>query len=897
MSEFILNYLNILKDSHPMFRYSLLTGGDYEPYVHQAEIFYRTLSRDPVRFLVADDVGLGKTIEGIMIIDQLVKNRGVKKILLIVPKVLVDQWLYELRRFTKEWKLSPIDYRNNRSLSFEDGIYIVSVDTLKRTNHMNKFLSASWDLIMVDEIHKIGIIGNKENQRYTALASLVNKNPNSHFIGLSATPHKGNDNDYIKRLVLIDPYMRDVDDQILRSTVRAIILKRNKDNVNKVYEKEDIFPKAYFVQYLAEPTEDEKKYYTLIRELSLSIIKEYYNNVGKQPKALQLLAFNIGRRSLSSPLAGLITFEHIIENRRTKLNEEEIIDEAEEYAEEEDVGESIEPDDIANKLAEINEPYLSRFKDFIPNLIDSAKKVMEDDTRIKALINLVNKHLSKGDKIIVFTEYKDTANYINRKLKESLNLTDNEIKIASSDTVNQEGIDNIKKWLEGKGKKILVATDVASEGLNLQTANVIIHYEIPLSIVRFEQRNGRVWRLKQTKPVYIYYISLKIDLEQALLENYYNKLLSITKGTGSNDKVVDAVIYQGVTVNRVFDLSEDKETIPVYAVYNDPKNEKEQITPIKVWEAALQGNMDELVNSLLKRIKILKETMKKFALFERMQGAVINEINFVREISGFENRKNLNRSIKSFLEQFINYYKGSFSNNQIVMPSKQFIDQYDDNRVGKNIYLLYSLISRFSKYDKKYVICDSLDYNIYILDTNVETKSKRGLIHIPIIIDSKGNIIKESEFIENILPQLLFCNKVYPSEVVVNDNSWIYDVINYVKKKLYCLEQQFVSYRQRRGRDNWIPSSREDLKVNVSIPNAVIIGVKGHSEDVNNETIKALESQGWKITLGDKIRAEGKGEVRYIKIVSPLDMLRNSKEDSWNYTYVNGVLVGVKSGI
>ncbi|MCQ4448869.1 MAG: hypothetical protein NO076_06480, partial [Sulfolobales archaeon] len=76
-----------LKDSHPFFRYSILTAGDYEPYIHQAEIYYRLLGRDPVRFLIADDVGLGKTIEAIMIIDRIVKLRGAKRILLILPKV------------------------------------------------------------------------------------------------------------------------------------------------------------------------------------------------------------------------------------------------------------------------------------------------------------------------------------------------------------------------------------------------------------------------------------------------------------------------------------------------------------------------------------------------------------------------------------------------------------------------------------------------------------------------------------------------------------------------------------------------------------------------------------------------------------------------------------------
>lgn len=898
MSEFILYYLDKLKEYHPMFRYPLLTGGDYEPYIHQAEMFYRLLSRDPVRFLIADDVGLGKTIEGIMIMDQLIKHRGVRRILLIVPKVLINQWISELRRFAKEWQLPIIDYRNHRGTLSENGIYVVSVDTVKRNEHKSNFLSVNWDLIVVDEIHKVGIIGGKENQRYAILNSLVGRNLNSHFIGLSATPHRGNDNDYIRRLTLIDPYLKDNSDTILRSTVRAITLKRNKDNVNKVYEKEEIFPKAYFIQYLVEPTEDEMKYYTLIRELSLAILKDYYDSIGERPKALQLLAFIIGRRSLSSPLAGLMTFKHVIENRGAEVNESEVIDEAEEYAEEEETEEDVEPDDIANELAEINAPYLERFKDFIPQLIEYAKRVIDNDSRVKALINLVGTHLNKGDKVIIFTEYKDTANYILEKLKDALNLTDKEIKVVTSVTVNQEGIDRIKGWLEGKESKVLVATDVASEGLNLQSANVLIHYEIPLSIVRFEQRNGRVWRLKQTKPVYIYYISLNIPLEQALLENYYNKLLSITKGTGSNEKVADALIYQGVTVNRIFDLSEDKETIPVYALYNDPNNEKEKVTPIKVWEAALQGNLDNLIGSLLKRIKILKETMRKFALFEKMQGAVINEVDSVRQLSGFENRRELNDAIKSFLEQYVKYQGGTFSNGKIVIPKLPLLETYDDNRIGKNVHLFHSIISRFAKIRKSYIVCDGLDYNVYLIEAKVETKSNKKLLHLPLVINSKGDVIRESDFLKTILTQLLYCNAIYPDEVLVKDKSWVYNAINYVQRRLYDIEQQYISYRQRRGKDSWVPNSIEDFKVNPIMVGA-ILGIKGHNEnveDVKKKVIDALSEQGWKIGLGDSIRAEGKGEVRYIKVVSPLDLLK-AQHDGWIYTYVNGALIGVKRGV
>lgn len=895
MSEFVLNYLDLLKETHPMFRYPLLTAGDYEPYVHQSEMFYRILARNPSRFLIADDVGLGKTIEGIMIMDQLIKLRGVKRVLLVVPKVLVNQWVYELRRFSREWNLSVFEYDQSSSMD-ENGIYVVSIDTLKRKNHLEKFLSLNWDLILVDEIHKVGVIGNRENQRYKAMASLVGKNPNTHFLGMTATPHKGNDNDYLKRLVLIDPYLRDPNDQILSGTVRAITLKRNKDNVNKVYEQDDIFPKAIFIQYLAEPTEDEKNYYTLIRDLSLSILKEYYNLINKQPKGLQLLAFIIGRRSLSSPWAGLRTLEHIIENRvpEKNIDEQEVLEEAEEYAEEEET-EEVEPDELAEKLTKINAPFLQRFKDYIDKLIESAKKVMENDTRIKSVVELVKSHLEKGDKVIVFTEYKDTANYIQKKLKESLNLSEDEIEIASSETVSKKGIEHFKKWIAEKGRKVLVATDVASEGLNLQSANVIIHYEIPLSIVRFEQRNGRVWRLKQFKPVYIYYVSLNVKLEQALLENYYNKLLSITRGTGSNSKITDALIYKGLTSKAVFDLTEEKEDIPIYALYNDPeKNEK--ITPMKIWEAALQDRLDDVVRQMIKRIKIVKDAMKKFALFEKMHGAIITEIDKVRSISGFRNRKELKEAIEAFLKEFVKRQGGTFDNNSIIIRSKQIIKSFDENRIGKDIYLLYSIIKEFARdYTRGFVVSDALDYNVYLIKAEVRDKDGKKLIEIPLIVNSKGDIISHKDFFEKTLPQLLSGNYLYADEVVPIGNSWKFKVINYVMDNLYALEQQFVTYRKSRGiRDHWFPDNRNDFKVNVNILGG-IIGVKGQANDVEKEVIEALQKLGWKVSQGSEVRIEKPGEVRYIKVIKPLEVFNKGK--NWVYTYVNDALVGVRGDV
>jgi len=865
---------NWLKDNHPFFRYSILTQGDYEPYLHQAEIFYRLLVRHPVRFLIADDVGLGKTVEGIMVIDQLVKLRKVSRILLILPRVLVRQWLCELNKFSGEWNLSVREYSSHEQ--FEPGIiYVTSVDTFKTEKHLNKFLSFSWDLIIVDEIHKISITGGKETKRFSSMSKMVRNTINSHFLGLSATPHKGNDKDYIKRLSLIDPYLKELNDNLVRYAVRAIILKRTKDNVNKAYEGSNIFPDAYFIQYLIEPNESEKKYYTIMRELSLSILKDYYDKVNKPPRTLPLLSFMIGRRSLSSPYAGLLTFKRMMEKRSIELKKqyssEEAIEEAEEYAESEEIEEEIEPDEIVEKLLSLDANFLSKYEQYISELVKLASDVMQNDSRVNELVKLINSHLSKGDKVIVFTEYKDTASYLYGKVKDLLKLDDKRIKVVSSDTLKKEGIESVKEWLSEGHEKVLIATDVASEGLNLQSANVLIHYELPLSIVRFEQRNGRIWRLKQSKPVFIYYISLNTQIEQAIIANYYDRLLSITKGTGSSTNVADAVIYKAEGKEpKIFNLSEDKENIPIYLGFENQEKE-EKITPIKVWESALEGKIDEVVNTILRRIKILKESMKKFALYGSFSGAIHREIEKVREIVGFKNRKELKDVLDNVTRKLVSNLEGKIDGNSIKVEGKIF--KYSEDRLGNNINVIYNILR--SPQSSRFVICDALEDNVYLVDAMISLGNIE-VLKIPIVVDSKGNIKYLSEFLRDILPLTFTCNKLYPEGVEqIDDINSKPDLISKLVERIFPLERQFAEYRSEggrlkvRGKDNWIPNKLEDIKVRLNIVGG-ILGIKNNTAYDYSKVVDALK-RNWNVSIIDnKIRLEGKGEVRYAEIVKPI---------------------------
>ncbi|BFH72980.1 hypothetical protein SJAV_09240 [Sulfurisphaera javensis] len=897
--DFSAFVLDLLKEYHPLFRYTYLTNYTFEPYIHQAEIFYRLLIRHPIRFLIADDVGLGKTIEAMMIMDQLIKKRNAKKILVILPRNIIFQWVEEnLNKFKAEWKL-PIwtyKYRNKDTTILDldkDGIYVVSVDTFKKKEHLDKFLNVNWDLVIIDEIHKIGMQGNKRTQRFEAVMKLASK-PNLHLIGMSATPHKGDSKDYLERLTLIDPYFREKED-LVRDTVKSTILRRTKKSVNEIYENSPIFPKAYFSMFIQDISDDEKKYYKLLVDLGLSIVKEAAAKQNKEARGIQLLGFLIGRRALSSPKAGLITLDHIIEKRSPVLNEkDEEEDELEDYADEETVSENKDVDDLINNFVSKNSDLLSKYKEKLKELAELAKLVINNDSRVKAVISLVKEHLEKGDKVIIFTDYKDTAEYIFEKLKNELSLKeDKDIRVLHSENINTVGIENIKEWLRKEGK-VLISTDVASEGLNLQDANVLIHYELPLSIVKFEQRNGRVYRLKQRKPVYIYYIALKTPLEENLVEKYFSKLLSIAYSTQSDVNTTDSVIISNTEKKIVYDLSSENEDVMLNVGYYD-QDKNEKVTSQDIFFSALkqaggEGTpLDEVVRSIIDRVSKFKKAINTYGL-KVSKNMELDIKNYIRSLAGFENRQDMSNSLTNLLSSIVEAYGGkvSESNGKIIIQGEKLPPQEVDAGLIGNILRSIRNLTYGSK-KVQFIISDAIDYSLYVLIADVKLGNET-VLSIPLFIKNDGKIISVSQVLGEILPKVIKGTSTECNIEIVNKESYESKVRADLFEKLRSLSYPYINYRKKRGKDNWLPQTVDDYKIELEGPIGGIIGVKGINSVDRNQVISSLEKLGYKVSIVDnQLRIEGKGSVDYLKIVPPAELL-NSKGAC---SYVNGSLVRV----
>lgn len=616
------------------------------PFAHQMELLFRLAFRRPVRVLIGDEIGLGKTIEAILTVKLLEERDGVRRILLLVPRILVEQWRSELRRFGIHTRvIERKNFSSLRAQGFPEGWYIASIDLVKRDEYKPVITSVDWDVVVVDEAHRVGRISSGQRsitQRYELvekLASVTSRN----VILLSATPHRGHAADYISRLKLVDPYLigeKELDDDsFYRLTRDSIVFRRTKMDVNQVYEHREVFKRAKFVARVISATDEEIKFNELLFEFLRDKMLRYYEYIGEEPKALHLLLALVAKRASSSPYAAMRTLERMLRRRSlvikgraatlvdaSKLDEEaESIVQAyfglgfEDYGEIGDSEKTVEPDEILDGFVERCSTLLEEQDiEIIERLFNLAKTVVEQkDSRLKGVFKLIQEHISKGDKIVVFTEYKDTAEYIHKKLRDELPDIFNVTALVTSDKIiipnwrerREPSIEDLKRYLRLGQVKLIISTDVASEGLNLQVANIIINYEPTWSPIKVEQRLGRVWRLGQEKEVTSYTLFLAIRSDKDVLDILYKKLLAWGRSLQESrvaigeEVVIDMMTEEGPTTIPI----EEAKGTPRYSEY------KALLTYIRGGRSALEKYVQYIIKALIS----LKENLERVGLARR----------------------------------------------------------------------------------------------------------------------------------------------------------------------------------------------------------------------------------------------------------------------------------------
>ena len=485
----------------------------FRPRSYQLVPLIMALKQSVTRLLVADDVGVGKTIEAILILRELLERGTIKTFAVLCPPHLCEQWQKEL---SDKLDIDAVIIRSSTVAGLERKIVgddtlnvfnyypyqVVSIDYVKNGSaKMPAFLKDVPDLVIVDEAHtctknldfkKAG----QSQQRYELLEK-ISKNEQQHLLLLTATPHSGKDGEFKSLLGLVNPEFETYDFADLETSakrkVAAHFIQRKRKNIEKWLDEETPFPKRTTEElpYTLSASSDYYKLYQDVLKFARGISTEGVTE--NKARIKYFAALSLLRGVMSSPAAG---FE-MLQKRKSKIAEPDEItaDEVKdnpivEKWDEQSDSEQIEIIDRAG-LSESEWNILHRLaqKAAVLTKIEKDQKVKLGAEQIKLWIN-------KGQSPIVFCRFIATAQYVAKILKEYL-PKDVDVRAITSELSDEERREKIDEMAKSP-KRVLVATDCLSEGINLQDKfNAILHYDLPWNPNRLEQREGRVDRYGQ----------------------------------------------------------------------------------------------------------------------------------------------------------------------------------------------------------------------------------------------------------------------------------------------------------------------------------------------------------------------------------------------------------------
>ncbi len=542
---------------------------DVEPY--QLVPVLAGLRQPRVRLLVADDVGLGKTIEAGLILLELARRGRAGRVLIACPAGLQDQWTEEMQfrfnlGFTKVDSRKWLELRRNYPASVSPWaaapLAVSSVDYLKG-NLAAIQAAPKFDLVIIDEAHHVARSyageGRSEATDRSRLARVLADHCRE-LILLSATPHNGYPESFASLLQLLSPHLAADDGRLDPELVRPYRVRRLKDDVARGDPPQPISRRRPPQPIAVSPTSREKEIHQRLRGHSRRVLRALR---GTDSYHVQAFALEVLRkRALSSPRALLLSLQRRAESLRaapesrtarrrqdalqlyrgdTALPERDLFD-TEELA-------------LSGVAAHLPEDDLREEQRLVGVLLELAEKVTPaDDSKLTRLRGWLEGFQAgrRGERAIVFTEYKDTLDYLEENLGNGpLLRIDGTVPLARRYEVLRE--------FAGTPGAVLLATDAAGEGLNLQDCcHVVVHYELPWNPNRLEQRNGRVDRYGQQQVVEISYLYLEDTRDEEILQRLREKLAEITRQLGSSSDVLGIGGRGDVVDGLLEDLSDQE---------------------------------------------------------------------------------------------------------------------------------------------------------------------------------------------------------------------------------------------------------------------------------------------------------------------------------------------------
>jgi ERCC4-related helicase len=434
------------------------------------------------RMLIADSVGLGKTLEAGILMSELIRRGKGKRILVLAVKSMLTQFQKEMwSRFTipltrlDSAGLQRVRNRiptNHNPFHFYDKA-IISIDTLKQDVEYRHYIEqAYWDIIVIDEAHNVARRGS--NSQRSRLAQLLSERSDS-LIMLSATPHDGKPESFASLMNMLDATAISNEKEYQHDDFsdKGLVVRRFKKDVKDQIASE--FPERHIATIKTPSSAFEDDVY---RELA----EAKFTSLDKGKSASQLFRVTLEKALFSSPIACLST----VQNRLKRLDK-------------------------------LQDPLFDSDIEILSSLVTALKRIDKNSfSKYQSLLKLIQdkkpsfawKPNKTDDRIVIFTESIPTLNFLTEHLSADLGLKEGQLGILHGQLSDVEIMQTVEDFGKEKSKlRILVCSDVASEGINLHyLSHKMIHFDIPWSLMVFQQRNGRIDRYGQSKQPQIRYL-------------------------------------------------------------------------------------------------------------------------------------------------------------------------------------------------------------------------------------------------------------------------------------------------------------------------------------------------------------------------------------------------------
>ncbi|MDM8535571.1 DEAD/DEAH box helicase [Desulfobacterales bacterium HSG17] len=504
---------------------------------YQLEPAIQALEQPRQRILIADAVGLGKTLAcGILVSDLIRRGRG-RRILVLAVKSMLTQFQKEMwSRFTIplvrldstgiQRVRSRIPTKHNPFYYFDRAI--ISIDTLKQDTEYRTYLeNAFWDIIVIDEAHNVAQRGKGSSQR-AKLAKLLSSRSDT-LIMLSATPHDGRARSFASLMNMLDPTAIANPDEYSPEDIKGLFIRRFKKDIQA--QVQNAFKKRKISKAYCKADDTEEKAFEILAGLE-------FKKGNQRRGAGQLFKTTLEKALFSSPAACLIS----IKNRVARLKKDENND-----------------SDIA-----VLEAFAACLELITPDKFSKYQKLLSVIQDKKNGFGWTGKVCN--ERMVIFTERIETLHFLYENLARDLKLKDHKYKNSQIEILHG-GMSDVdqQKIVEDFGKeeapvRLLIASDVASEGINLHyLSHHLIHFDIPWSLMVFQQRNGRIDRYGQEKTPYILYLlnqstNEKIRGDMRILELLIKKDEEAVKNIGDPSAlmgVYDIDEEEKITANAI----------------------------------------------------------------------------------------------------------------------------------------------------------------------------------------------------------------------------------------------------------------------------------------------------------------------------------------------------------